>query len=65
MQARLRERVQPQSLQKISQKNSKKFKKGIDKASKKWYNSEVARKAGRWSLKIEQQEMKYKAYLDM
>ena len=31
-----------------------------------WYNNKVARKeARRWSLKIEQQEMKYKAYLDM
>ena len=31
-----------------------------------WYNNEVAPKeVRRWSLKIEQQEMKYKAYIDM
>ena len=60
-------RAQPQKTEwKTSKKTSKKFKKGIDKRKAMWYNNKVARKeARRWSLKIEQQEMKYKAYIDM
>ena len=50
----------------IFKKSWKNFKKVLDKAKEMWYNNKVARKeARRWSLKIEQQEMKYKAYWDM
>ena len=48
-------------------KNEKSFEKSIDKGNLTWYNSQAVRKKGNFredgdrSLKIEQQEMKYKA----
>ena len=43
----------------------KTFKKGVDKIREAWYNSQaVAERDGKRSLKIEQQEIKYKASQD-
>ena len=47
-------------------KVEKTFKKGIDKRERVWYNNQaVAQSGSKWSLKIEQQEMKYKTFKSM